>query len=292
MASNGYVREDCMSCIFLTHDSERGHRCTFSGDDKATYMQWVSANGCDENPALEEKYYERCEHYSNTHDVKDMVRNNMSFYRAWNFLNSHIIFNGRFSSDIYIEVVKVNPHTNEIDDDCAKNTKTQVWLEHGPYDTLTGTTSHDIRLDCGGNTFEEAISKLAHLVRKYYPDISRKLSSSSLEDIRALSDIPSSWILSEYNEDTEDQIDYYLNEEACKVGDTAYQYDHNTNLLIELEIVHIISRNDNIELYDTKVANKSVLIEGETLYDASTSAEFITDKNSYLVWFNVGEIII
>ena len=34
------------------------------------------------------------------------------------------------------------------------------------------------------------------------------------------------WILSEYNEDTEDQLDYYINENKCNVGSKAYRYSY------------------------------------------------------------------
>jgi len=69
---------------------------------------------------------------------------------------------------LYIMVVKVNPLTNEVDDDQTKNTKTQVWLEVGPWSEQYHT--HDWDLDCGGDTFEEAIIKLADLVKQYYGD--------------------------------------------------------------------------------------------------------------------------
>ncbi len=93
------------------------------------------------------------------------------FYKAWDYLNNHVIFrdsNGfnRFQECIDIEVVKVNPETKEIDDDKSKNTQTRVWLECGPYKKECMT--HDIELDCGAKTFEKAIIKLAKLVKKEY----------------------------------------------------------------------------------------------------------------------------
>lgn len=95
----------------------------------------------------------------------------MDFYTAWNFLQEHKIFNDRFSYDLWFEIVKVDPKTNAIDyQDTTKNTKVQVWLEHGPYDAEWGACTHDIDLDCGGDTFEEAIIKLAKLVEGKYGD--------------------------------------------------------------------------------------------------------------------------
>ena len=76
----------------------------------------------------------------------------------------------RFSNDLWFEIVKVNPETNAIDDDPHKNTKVQIWLEHGPYDAEWGACTHDIDLDCGGDTFEEAIINLAKLVEEKYGD--------------------------------------------------------------------------------------------------------------------------
>jgi hypothetical protein len=98
-----------------------------------------------------------------------------TFYDAYYFLKNHPLFEGRFweALDIYVE--KVNPDTNSIDDDDNKNTKTAVWLETGgqvPEEERIpigcSPFYHDINLDCGGDTFEEAIIKLANLVLKYY----------------------------------------------------------------------------------------------------------------------------
>lgn len=93
------------------------------------------------------------------------------FYKAWDYLNEHVIFKdedgfNRFQECIDIEVVKVNPETKAIDDDKIKNTQTRVWLECGPYKKKSKT--HDIELDCGAKTFEKAIIKLAKLVKKEY----------------------------------------------------------------------------------------------------------------------------
>ena len=95
----------------------------------------------------------------------------MNFYEAYKYLIYADIFDGKFLEGLDLMVVKVNPETNEIDDNSALNTKTAVWIEHGPYDTAGGYWYHDIDLDCGGDTFEEAIIKLAELVKeKYYTD--------------------------------------------------------------------------------------------------------------------------
>ena len=89
----------------------------------------------------------------------------MDFYTAWIFLSEHKMFHHMFECGLYTAVVKVNPETNEIDDDDTKNIKVQVWLEH----------YHDFDLNCGGDTFEEAIIALAGLVKKHYTDDGKKI---------------------------------------------------------------------------------------------------------------------
>lgn len=102
--------------------------------------------------------------------------------KEWNFLKEHKIFGKNvyttegkligqknvFDQCLDIDYVMVNPETLEIDDDESKNTKVQVWLECGPWDNEDNMPSHDIELDCYGDTFEEAILELAKLVRKHY----------------------------------------------------------------------------------------------------------------------------
>lgn len=96
-------------------------------------------------------------------------------------------------------------------------------------------------------------------------------------------ELNNNWTLSEYNENTNDQLDYYINERACNKGDTAYLYSHENEKIIKMEIVEIIFRSDNIEYYDN--FGENVLLDREVEYNADTSAEFITDNDCYLVWF-------
>lgn len=93
------------------------------------------------------------------------------------------------------------------------------------------------------------------------------------------------WIMSEYNEGTDEQLDYYINESECNIGDKAYIYLHEEKRFIEMEIVNIICRTEDMQLYDELIKDKDILINGELEYKADTSAEFITDNNCYLVWF-------
>jgi hypothetical protein len=101
------------------------------------------------------------------------------FYEAYNFLKEHpmVHYNkiNYFSRCLDIDVVKINPQTNSIDDDSSKNTKTEVWLEFGKYDLFEvyegksmESAQHDYDLDCGADTFEKAIIELANLVFEKY----------------------------------------------------------------------------------------------------------------------------
>ena len=110
------------------------------------------------------------------------------FYEAFNFLRNHKLCeceidqgNRRksvvnyFDRCLSISVVKINPETDEIDANMSNNTKTEVWLEFGRAFIDHSITDdvmfeHDYRLDCEGDTFEEAIIKLANLVDQFYYD--------------------------------------------------------------------------------------------------------------------------
>lgn len=95
------------------------------------------------------------------------------FYKAWQYLSGHKIFEddykiNHFLNCLDIEVIKINPKTDCIDVDTYKNTKVQIWLECGPYKDERPV--HDIDLDCGGDSFEEAIINLAKLVQEKYDE--------------------------------------------------------------------------------------------------------------------------
>lgn len=105
------------------------------------------------------------------------------------------------------------------------------------------------------------------------------------EERRLLSTLEEWWECSDYNENTDYELNFYMQEKKCNIGDTAYLYDYHEDELIKLEIIHIIRRSDNMEYYDELIEDDDVLLDGEKRYDADTSAEFITDDECYLVWF-------
>lgn len=84
-------------------------------------------------------------------------------------------------------------------------------------------------------------------------------------------------------EDTDSELDYYIKETPA-IGDTAWLYAKEYDTIQEMRIKQVICRSDDVEAYDANSEN--VLIDGESEYDADTSAEFITDNDSYLVWFD------
>ena len=74
-------------------------------------------------------------------------------------------------NNLDISLMKVNPLTNKIDDDKSKNTKYEYWLETGPWvedEDFGMIAAHDYQLDCGGDTFEEAVCFLAKNVESVY----------------------------------------------------------------------------------------------------------------------------
>lgn len=115
------------------------------------------------------------------------------FLHAWHFLHGHPMFkspkesrfsNGNFQQCLDIMVTQVNPANDTIEDDKTLNTKTVVWLECGPYEE--GHLVHDLDLDCGADTFEEAIIELADLVYDHYgPYKKPELTEEERQDMDA-----------------------------------------------------------------------------------------------------------
>lgn len=101
--------------------------------------------------------------------------NKDKFYKAWWWLtDSH----EWATLKMHIDVVKVHPKLKRVVNDEKKNTLVNYWIEGGPWEKSTKKEiasgfpeympTHDIRLDCGADTFEEAVTKYAKLVKKFY----------------------------------------------------------------------------------------------------------------------------
>ena len=112
------------------------------------------------------------------------------FYEAYWWLFEHPTFEYKgmstletscFPDCLDITTQKVDPKTRTIEDDKSRNTHVEIWIEVCTYETQeeagvsddemlsgwdwTGVPCHDYKLDCGGDTFEEAIIELARLVK-------------------------------------------------------------------------------------------------------------------------------
>lgn len=116
------------------------------------------------------------------------TKKHRNFTDAWFFLLYHPAFKNkygveRFRDCLCIDLGIVNPLTRNIDYDENLNTKVEVWLECGMWlekenfseDEMQhikpeGESVHDVNLDCGANTFKQAIIILAKKVLKYYGD--------------------------------------------------------------------------------------------------------------------------
>lgn len=103
----------------------------------------------------------------------------MNFVDKYYWIINHPKITSRYkpqaSIDLYPQMV--NPTNNTVEKDISLNTKPEWWVElsmanpeYDPSNQDTLTTMHDWRLDCGGDTSEEAIEKLYDNVLGYYGD--------------------------------------------------------------------------------------------------------------------------
>lgn len=139
-------------------------------------------------------------------------------------------------------------------------------------------TDYDIdkaaRSDTGSGFDEEDMSAIMSLLSAY--DAPQEINRDYLE---------ANWEVSSYNEDTDEQIDYYIDEQNMGVGDKAYVYFHEDDELRELEIAYAVACSDDFDEYNKLLDEDDVLIRLEEEHGADCSAEFITNNDSYLVCF-------
>jgi len=95
----------------------------------------------------------------------------MNFFDSWKYLYNHKMYKNQngdscFSKSLIFKVVKVNPETNETEDEKKLNTKTKIRIKTGNWDIDIDDFLHDFELDCYGDTYEEAIINLAKLVKE------------------------------------------------------------------------------------------------------------------------------
>ncbi|MBR6045131.1 MAG: hypothetical protein IKP47_05805 [Ruminococcus sp.] len=93
------------------------------------------------------------------------------------------------------------------------------------------------------------------------------------------------WEVSAYDEDTDEETDYYIDGQNTRPGDKAYMYVTGDGELRELEIVHTVARSDDPDEYDRLLEEDDVLVRLIDEYGADTGAEFITDRDCFLICF-------
>jgi hypothetical protein len=110
--------------------------------------------------------------------------------KEWiDFMYNHPVVNDIEKCHFHLDIrpAYVNPETRRIEDDESSNTHSEIWIEGGPpadmkemefceepaggwNPTNRWMNSHDYRLDCGGDTLEEALLKFTARIKYYYND--------------------------------------------------------------------------------------------------------------------------
>lgn len=101
---------------------------------------------------------------------------------TFKYKGPHITYRSAFPECCNIQTQKVDPKTRTVDkEDKTRNTHVEIWIKVRTYSTQeesgipddqmqpgwdwTGVPCHDYKLDCSGDTFEEAIIELARKVK-------------------------------------------------------------------------------------------------------------------------------
>lgn len=83
------------------------------------------------------------------------------------------LFRHAIQTNLHIHYALVDKR-GRVNDDAVQNAIAECWLEFGPvkYEIHDGHLNpshyHDVKLDCGAPTFDQALVKLARLVQKHY----------------------------------------------------------------------------------------------------------------------------
>jgi hypothetical protein len=91
----------------------------------------------------------------------------------WVWSHPKLQFEGCVGAWIDIAPYKVDPETRFVEKDSTRNTHIEFWVEAGSYTRYEDEgilPSHNYDLDCGGDTWEEAVLNLAKLVLLKYGD--------------------------------------------------------------------------------------------------------------------------
>lgn len=209
----------------------------------------------------------------------------MKFYKAWKYLENHVIFKdqygwSQFKGCLDIDVVKVNPKTNSIDDNPELNTSTRVWLEAGPY--IEKTPTHDISLDCGAKTFEKAIIKLAKLVKKRYGDNPEKAIKKVNKHFKAykeeIENVNNQEEKEEYHQISLDEYSRQL-EEKCKESNIVATETENVEEITETVKKESIAFEETSSVEKNREKQSSEVNTEQTM-EESSSIENTTEKST------------
>ncbi len=104
--------------------------------------------------------------------------------------------------------------------------------------------------------------RMLNFDEKEMPSLSDFLGLDASDEPITREFLEENWAVSSYDEDTPEQIDYFIHEFSCFPGEKAYRYSYE---------------------------DEDVLINGEEEYGADCSAEFMAKFSCYLVWFKEKE---
>lgn len=91
---------------------------------------------------------------------KKLEKERRKAYEAWWYITDRDYL-------IDVDMAMVNPLTGLVDPDMLKNTKLEYWIEAGQMSE--DGQEHDIRLDCGGDSIEEALIEMARRIKSLTP---------------------------------------------------------------------------------------------------------------------------
>ena len=106
------------------------------------------------------------------------LRDEMPWRRDKKYIVHEWLYLHRYAIECNLDIhyAKVD-EKRRVNDDRSLNKFVEVWLEFGPIKQVVSDGhlhlqhSHDINLDCGAPTFDEALIKLARLVQRHYGNI-------------------------------------------------------------------------------------------------------------------------
>ncbi len=107
-----------------------------------------------------------------------MFLQNCVYFAVPIYFQDEITYVNKFAECTDIIPVKVNPETEEIEDDDLLNTKEYVFIDCGCYILDMKKFSHDYRFDVGADSVDMALVMLATMIHRKYPYLITETISS------------------------------------------------------------------------------------------------------------------